>query len=44
MNKDQTIGTYWVDMQKCISKTGKPIPAGIFEEFGCFNNMDACDV
>ena len=31
-------------MQKCISKTGKPIPAGIFEVFGHFNNMNACDV
>ena len=42
--KDLTGSTYFVDMQKCISKTGKPIPSGILESFGCFNSMSACDV
>ena len=35
--RDITQSTYWVDTQKCFSKSGRPIASGIFNIFGKFD-------
>ena len=32
--KDIAHNSHWIDTQKCISKSGKPIASGIFDIFG----------
>ena len=41
--KDITHNSYWIDMQKCISKSGKPIASGIFDIFGQFESQLASE-
>ena len=36
--KDITHNNYWIDTQKCITKSGKPIASGIFDIFGRFES------
>ena len=42
--KDIAHGSYWIDTQKCITKSGKPIASGVFNIFGCFESRLACEV
>ena len=41
--KDIAHNSYWIDTQKCITKTGKPIASGIFDIFGHFESHLACE-
>ena len=36
--KDIAQNSYWIDMQKCISWSGKPIASGVFNIFGRFES------
>ena len=36
--KDIAHNSYWIDTQKCITKSGKPIASGIFDIFGHFES------
>ena len=37
-SKDIAHNNYWIDTQKCITKSGKPIASGIFDIFGRFES------
>ena len=41
--KDITLNSYWIDTQKCITKSSKPIASGIFDIFGLFESRLACE-
>ena len=41
--KDIAHGSYWIDTQKCITKSGKPIASGIFDIFGRFESWLASE-
>ena len=41
--KDIAHGSYWIDTQKCITKSRKPIVSGIFDIFGCFESWLASE-
>ena len=40
--KDIAHNNYWIDTQKCITKSGKPITSGIFDIFGRFESCLVC--
>ena len=41
--KDITHSSYWIDTQKCITKSGKTITSGIFDIFGRFESWLASE-
>ena len=41
--KDITHNSYWIDTQKCITKSGNPIASGVFDIFGRFESRLACE-
>ena len=41
--KDIAHNSYWIDTQKCISKSGKPIASGIFDIFRQFESRLASE-
>ena len=41
--KDIAHNNYWINTQKCITKSGKPIASGIFDNFGRFESCLACE-
>ena len=40
--KDIAHNNYWIDTQRCITKSGKSIASGIFDIFGRFESCLAC--
>ena len=41
--KDIAHNSYWINTQKCISKSGRPIASGIFNIFGQFESCLASE-